>query len=412
MGVISNEPGASSKIGMSTSTRNPDSLSMSALSVILIGPHNERRRALARVLAGPQTSVVKEFSAYPREDNLADVLNGEHDVVIIDLDPDPERALDLIEAICSTNAAITVMVYSGQTDPELLVRCMRAGAREFLTEPVAAPAVAEAFVRASARRQEVRRQKKTAGKMLVFAGTKGGSGVTTVASNFALALSNECKSSVALVDLNLHLGDAALTLGLTPQFSIVDALQNVTRLDSDFLATLLVKHKSGLAVLPAPDNIAPLQPTEGGIEKLLRVVRQDFQYVVVDAGSNLASHYETLFDMADTVYLVTQVSVPELRNAHRIVTRYFNGNAKLEIVLNRFVPRATEIDEDSITKALTRPAKWKVPNDYTAARRAQNTGTPMISEKTPVTKVLVQMAKTACGAEGTHGKKKRFGLFG
>ena len=269
-------------------------------------------------------------------------------------------------------------------------------------------------MRASARRDEVRRRKKATGKLMVFVGAKGGSGVTTIASNFAVALARESGAKVALIDLDLQLGDAALTLGLTTKFTVLDALENPNRLDSDFLSVLFAKHSSGLVVLGAPDTIPLIQPAQHGIEKLLRLAREDFPYVVIDAGSHSIEMYEALFETASTVYLVSQVSVADLRNANRFVTRYFTGagSEKLEIVLNRFIAKNVEIDEAAITKALTQPAKWKIPNDYVAARRAQDSGVAVALEKS-------QMARAICG-DGEGGsrsdssvpeKKKKFGLF-
>jgi pilus assembly protein CpaE len=398
---------------MSTSIRETESLSMGALSLVLIGPDEERRRAVAKALAGPQASIARELTRYPQVDDLTEIIEADHDVLIIDLDPNPERALDVVENVCGQDSSVTVMVYSAHSDPELLVRCMRAGAREFLTEPVLPTSVGEALVRASVRRDEVRRQKKTTGKLLVFTGAKGGSGVTTVASNFAVALARQSEAKAALLDFDLQLGDAALILGLTTKFSALDALENTTRLDSDFLSVLLAKHSSGLSVLAAPDTIPSLQPSKNGIEKLLRVARENFPYVVLDAGSHSIDMYEALFEMASTVYLVTQVSVADLRNSNRFVSRYFNGpdSKKLEIVLNRFLARHADIDESAITKALTRPARWKIPNDFAAAQRAQNTGIAMAMEKNQVSRAFAEMASAASGHIASAGKKKKFGLF-
>src|SRR5262249_16444977 len=153
---------------------------------------------------------------------------------------------------------------------------MRAGAREFLNEPLSSASVAEAMVRAAARREEVKSLKKTRGKTLVFVGAKGGSGVTTVAANFAVALANESGQNAALVDLNLRLGDAALTLGLAGEFSTLDALQNEKRLDSELVSKLFVRHSSGLKVLPAPSGLTSFQPTAAGILKLIQILRGDF----------------------------------------------------------------------------------------------------------------------------------------
>jgi pilus assembly protein CpaE len=388
------------------------------LSLLLIGPQDGRRRAIAKALSGPQAKVARELGYYPQVDDLAEILEADHDAVIIDLDPDPERALDLVENICSANSSIPVMVHSARSDSELLVRCMRAGAREFLTEPVSPNSIAEALVRASARRDEVRRHKRATGKLLVFAGAKGGSGVTTIASNFAVALANSLKNhpaaKVALVDLDLRLGDAALTLGLTSKFSALDALENTRRLDSDFLSALLTKHSSGLAVLAAPDAIPAVEAPKGAIEKVLTVAREDFAYVVVDAGSRPSEMHDALFEMADAVYLVTQVSVAELRNANRFVSRYFSGleGGKLEIVLNRFQARSLEIDEAAITKSLTRPANWKVANDFQAARRALNSGVALASENSHIARVFEEMARIVSGQSAVPEKKKKFGLFG
>jgi pilus assembly protein CpaE len=397
---------------MAAFTGQTESLGMGALSLVLIGPDEQRRRALAKAFTGPQAVIAREVSSYPDVDELAEFLALDHDAVIVDLDPNPERALDVVEYICAQKRSLTVMVYSARADSDLLVRCMRAGAREFLTDPVLPTTAAEALVRTSVRRDEVRPPATAAGKLLVFVGAKGGSGVTTVASNFAVALAQYGK--VALIDLNLPLGDAALILGLNSKFTVLDALDNGQRLDSDFLSGLMARHASGLAVLSAPDAIATVEPGADALERLLHIARQDFAYVVVDGGSRPSDLFDQMFGMASTVYVVAQVGVTDLRNAHRFVTRYFSGvnGEKLEMVLNRYAPRNIEIDEAAVNKALTRPARWKIPNDFGAARTAQNTGIPLVSGISQVARALADMAAGAAGQAAPEKKKKKFSLFG
>jgi pilus assembly protein CpaE len=397
---------------MPTPTQDPDALGANVLTIALIGPDQQRRGAVAIALAGLQAGLTREFSTYPDLDEVPKLMEDNYDVMIVDLDSNPEYALDLIETICSAGTP-TVMVYSAQTDSELLVRCMRAGAREFLTQPFSTGTIAEAMVRASVRRPAAKTIKKAAGRLFVFLGAKGGSGVTTLACNFAVSLAAESGQSTLLIDLHLPLGDAALDLGITAQYSTVNALQNSARLDSNFLSKLLTKHSSGLSVLAAPGKFTEIKSTNDDIDKLLAIARQDFDFVVVDAGTRLEIADSQLFDQAATIYLVTQVSIPELRNSNRLVSEFFAKSAnKLEIVLNRYTPRSLGVDEEHITKALTRPATWRVPNDYATARRTQNTATPLSLEDSPISRVIRQMARTASGMPANPEKKKRFGLFG
>lgn len=411
-------------VSKSLASSSPDRLGAHTLSIALIGPDPRRRNALFTALSGWQSCQVQEFSSYPASlDDLPRLVEQLYDTVIIDLDSDPEYALDLIESICAASSA-TVMVYSSSPDPDLLLRCMRAGAREFLAEPFAPGAVTEALVRASVRRPamrpvlpEVAVQPKATGRFMVFLGAKGGSGVTTMACNFAVIMAQESGKRVLLIDLDLPLGGAAIDLGITAKYSVSEALQNSARLDSSFLSRLLVKHDSGLWVLAAPGKFSSFQPTNEDVDRLLTVAQQEFDFVVVDAGCRFDLTATALFGKASTVYLVTQVGIPELRNSNLLVTEYFaTGTPQLEIVLNRYMPRSLGIDEEHVNRALTRAPRWKIPNDFITARRTQNLATPLALEDSMVSRAIRRMARVACGLpeepEKKAGKKLFTTLFG
>ena len=389
----------------------PDSLGSDVLTIALIGPDEGRRKAAASALAGAQGGDIREFSTYPPSlDDVPKLLEQRYDVIIIDLDSHPEYALELVESICA-NGTATVMVYSVKADSELLVRCMRAGAREFLTLPFTQSTVAEALVRASARRPTARPAKKTGGRLMAFLGAKGGDGVTTLACNFAVSMAQESSQSTLLIDLDLPLGDAALNLGVVAEYSTINALQNAARLDSSFLSKLLVKHSSGVSVLAAPGKFPQFPATNDAVDRLLAVARQDFENVVIDMGSRLDLMGTSLFKEGSTVYLVIQAGIAGLRNSNRLISQYFaTGIPKLEIVLNRYEPRTMGVAEDQITKALTRPAQWKIPNDYNAVRRMQTTAIPLALEDSPISRLIRQMTRTACGLPAVPEKKTGFSL--
>jgi pilus assembly protein CpaE len=410
---------------MSANISIPDAIGSSALPIAVIGPDDRRRAAITNALSECRDGQIREFVGYPSKlDEAAQMLAQAHDIVLVDLDSDPEVALDLVEGICLRGSA-AVMVYSTHANPDLMLRCMRAGVREFLPLPCTGDSMAEALVRAAARRpiasqflpaQSVSAQPspETYGGLFAFMGSKGGAGVTTVACNFAVSLAQESLKKTLLIDLNLPLGDAALALGIKAQYSTLEALHNSSRLDPSFLSTLLVRHSSGLSVLAAPSVLTAIEVTNDAIDTLLTVARRKFDYVVVDAGSRFDLQRTALFNECATIYLVTQVGIPELRNANRLITQFsHDGSPRLQIVINRFDSRSSEFSEGNILKALTRPADWKIPNSYAAVRRMHDTAAPLVLEDSPISRTIRSMAKVVCGKSDTPftEKKKWFSLF-
>jgi pilus assembly protein CpaE len=399
---------------MSSSAQIPDSLALGAgrLSVAIISPDERRRNEARKALEECQGAQIEEFYSFPSgSDGAARMLGYNFNVVLVDMDCNLERALDLVETI-STHGLATAMVFSESSDPELLLSCMRVGAREFFTLPFTAGAMAEAMVRASALGSTERPPKKADGKLLVFLSAKGGSGVTTLACNYAVALAQESGQKTLLIDLNFPLGDAAIDLGIKARYSTLNALENFSRLDASFLSTMLVQHNSGLFVLAAPTELITAQVSDDAIDKLLEVAAQEFDYVVVDAGSRLELQHTRLFDESTYIYLVTQIGVPELRNSNRLICKLSAaGSPKFSIVINRFDPRNQEIDEEHVKKALTRPAEWKIPNNYAAVRRMQNTAVPLTEEDTEIARAVRQMTRAVSGQHAIPEKRKGFSFF-
>jgi pilus assembly protein CpaE len=166
-------------------------------------------------------------------------------------------------------------------------------------------------------------------------------------------------------------------------------------------------------VLAAPSEFGQSKPiTIEAVDKLISVARQNFDHVVVDAGSRLDFKGSALLDESATLYLVAQVGVSELRNANRLISQFFSARGrKLQIVLNRYIPGALGLDEKNIAKALTKPVQWRIPDDYADARRTQNTATPIALGDTPISQAIRQMARTACGLPDLEKKKRRFSFL-
>jgi pilus assembly protein CpaE len=383
---------------MQSSIQTPESSRDASLTVAVVSPDKQHRLAATTALAQWGDVEPREFPDYPPNlDNATSLLGQGFDVVLVDLDGNPQYALALVEKLCIEGSTI-VMVFSGHADSELILSSMRAGAREFFNLPFTQPTIAKALQWVAAQQQPTFTAKKVDGRQLVFFGSKGGVGVTTVATNFAVALAEESRQSTLLIDLNLHLGDAAMSLGINAPRSIVDALQHATRLDAHLLSKLVVRHDSGLSVLAAPADLPANLATSVAIGSLLQVARKQYHYVVVDAGKKIDLKQMHLFDESAAAYLVTQIGIPELRNANRLIAQFSaEYGPKLEIVVNRHQSRSTGLSDEHLAKALNRPIQWKIPNDFAAVRMMQNTGVPIVHQDSSIASVVRQMARAVCG---------------
>jgi pilus assembly protein CpaE len=397
---------------MSEDPHNPEQAETDALSIVLIVPDAARRREIANAIEAIGNVQIRQIPAYPAGlEELPHLLLPQPDVVILELDTDPEFTIEIVGAI-SSSAASTVMVFSQHSDLDMTVRCMRAGARDFLNLPIVQRDLAHALARAAVRRPGTIRTMRTSGKIFAFLGAKGGCGVTTLASNFAVALAQESHRKTLLIDFAMPLGDVALNLGVTAEYSIADALREIARLDARFLASLLTTHSSELSILPAPNEFNDGDLPIDAIDKLLSVARQSFEFIVVDCGSRLDFKRSALFEPSSIVYLVAQVGISELRNANRLITKFFaSRDRSLQVVLNRYTPQSLIYDESLITKALTRPAQWRIPDDYATARRTQSLAKPLVLQDSPIAVAIRQMARHAAGLPEQEEKKKGFSFF-
>lgn len=384
-----------------------------SLTIAILGPDEQSRKAVASALSRHSNLNIREFSVLPAKlEDLPQMLRRPYDVVVIEVDGDRDYTFNLVEKLCADGRTY-VMAYSVKADMKVAVHLMRAGVREFFTLPLDPAEVASALARAAAHHAAVAPQEAEApiGKLFVFLGTKGGCGVTTLAANFALALAQESDSNTLLIDLGLPLGDVAINLGIVTEYSVATALYAPNRLDANLLSTLVVKHSSGLSVLAAPLDLPDAAPAPEAVDKLVQVTRESFDYVVVDAGSRLDLMSSNLFDQSATVYLVAQVGISELRNANRMIAKHFAArDENLQIVLNRYKASDLLFDDNKITEALTRPAQWKIPDDYAAARRKRETATPMVLIDSAISQSIRQMAKMAAGLvpEEKNGKRGFF----
>jgi pilus assembly protein CpaE len=322
------------------------------------------------------------FPTGPTDSILRELQDSRAEVVIVDISPrDAQRAIRAIELIKATTLQIGIFANGEMTQPASIVASMRAGAGEYIDQSAGSDALLEALTRYSSSRS---RSFGAAGRARVFTflSAKGGAGCTTAAVNTALAL-QQSHGDVVLLDF-APIGHAALHLNLKPQFGVLDALQNLHRMDVSLLDGLMTTTKEGLHLLAGPQQPYPTEPTPGELARLFDLVVNHYRFVVVDASSRLDQTTRLLSDLSSAVLVVAQTDVVSLWSAGRIHTFLEEGTGRdrLRVVLNRYkkIPGFTDEDVQQVTNC---KVLWKVPNAYHMISPSIDNGTPIVLQEGP-----------------------------
>jgi pilus assembly protein CpaE len=305
--------------------------------------------------------------------------NRRADLLVVDGRGDLASALYALDGLKTASPAPAVFVVARESTPELILQAMRAGANEFFTFPPAADAFQDALARTASRRSAAAPERVDA-TTLVFLGAKGGTGTTTVAVNCAVEIARLSSRRTVVVDLKQGLGEVALFLGVRSRYSIVDALDNTNRLDAQFLKELVVTHKSGIDILAGSDHFdRPGASDTPGIEEVFRLLREEYEYVLVDAGSQINQASLAALYTADSIGLVANPDVPSIRNAQRLLDRIRQLGAspeRVRLLLNR-AAEPFPIPAAQIEAAVGHPIDHSFPSDYKTVSTALNSGVPL-----------------------------------
>ncbi len=273
---------------------------------------------------------------------------------------------------------VGIFVVSSNSSPENIVEIMKAGANEFFMKPINPQKIREAIDRMQLKLLDG--GKKTAGRAYAFLGSKGGLGTTILSVNTAAVLAGQKTRRCSLVDLNLQAGDSSVLLDLVPKTTISDVIRNYDRLDAAFLLGVMEKTDDGfhlLAAPTAPDESADV--TEEHVGKVLQICRSHYESVVVDCPAmDVDERTLAALRVANTTFIVTDLSVPAVRNASRLLKMLRKaGISRTEVVVNRYLKgQAGTLDE--VEKTLGCRIYWLFPNDFESTIESINRGTPLM----------------------------------
>jgi pilus assembly protein CpaE len=345
---------------------------MAQLVGLIVGEEEAFRKQIGRLLRSGAVPVSVVEDRAPRD-------GVPPDLIIVDIRGDASSAMAGIERLRASAPGAGIFAVAMSADPDLILQAMRAGANEFFIWPPADETFHGAIRRTAARRETAQGAKPTA-TTLVFFGAKGGAGTTTVAVNCGVEIARVSKRATVIVDLKPGLGEVALFLGIRPRYSVLDAIDNLHRLDREFLGELIVKHKSGLEILAGSDHFDRPGASDGGaIEELFRLLARQYEYLVIDAGSQINSCTVAALYTADRMFLIANPDVPSVRNSQRLLERVRQLGAcgeRVRLVLNR-AAEPYPIPLKQIEAALGHPIYHTFPSDYKTVSTALNSGVPL-----------------------------------
>lgn len=368
------------------------------LRLAIVDPNDGSRENLKNLLLG--MDMVWLEAECSRYEFFADVVGQTHpDVGVVNVDHNPEKALALLEKLRETSPTCSLLVISSATDGQLILRTMRAGAKEFLTQPIKGEDLVAALERLGAQKfgSEGRARGCT---VIAVAGVTGGVGATSIAVNLGCALASDPRNSVALVDLDLALGDADVFLDAIPDYTLVDVAQNVTRLDFALLKRSLTRHSSGLYLLPRPVQLQDTQHINPDrLHRVLGLLKATFSHLIIDVSKGYSPIDFVALESAKHVLLVTQLDLPCLRNVVRLLMSFdeYEGlKEKVKIVVNRVGLGNGQISLKKAQETIGREIFWQVPNDYRVMVEVRNNGVPLITHapKSAITQSLTSLAQT------------------
>ena len=367
----------------------------------ILGPRDAKLEELVRASARVATVTwLADLSA------LVDAKAAQPDVLVIDA-----RQVPAVPAQLATfkrlHPSTNVILLASTLDPALMLEGMRAGVNECLAEPLKS-----ADLDAALARMRGQHAKAMAGPVFAFVGAKGGVGTTTTAVNVATTLTKLSPAGALLIDLHLAYGDAAVFLGVDARFSVLDALENLHRLDAQFLKSLVSRTVAGLELLASADRPPTRVLDVRQLGSVIQMAASQYAYTVLDVPRSDLTVLDSLDHVANIVVVANQ-ELATVRNAGRMAAalraRYPNTNVMT--VINRTDGRS-EINHQDVEKVVGGAIAHQVPSDYRRALLAMQKGRPLaLDNHNQLSASFTALARDLAGVETKKKTERATGGF-
>lgn len=310
---------------------------------------------------------------------------------------------------------VTMVMISDMAEPELLELAMEAGIRRVLApmpqKEDLISALKELCINESSRHYNRLEQDSSVPKteVLFVTGAGGGIGKTTLAVNLAVKLAAS-RRKVVLLDFDMQYGDSGLFLGIEPKQTLAELLQDQKTPTLDTVNSYLEYHQSGIKVLFGPRSPEYAETISGkNIEKLVGILRNYYDYIVIDGAVGFGEVNLSVLDFSTTVLMAVQPQICNLRNTKKalLLLNSLNMEQKVRLVLRETLSKA--ISTSDVERVLGRKVDTILPYDEKFTTSALNQGKPVVmcAPKSPYTAGISRLSAMLEGSVPSAGGKRK-----
>lgn len=349
------------------------------MNAFILSNDSELRALVSRMCSGRTPSITVLTALPGMQKDFAAPLAVQPDLVIIDASSFPDAGSGTFERLAEKFPQASIMLLSSDRSPEYLIAAMRAGVREVLPLPLSQSDLEAALDRLTLKLVSTQ---QVDGKVMTFVSAKGGAGTTFIAANLAHALSVLGQKRVLLLDLNTAFGDAALYVSdIKPVRTLADVCRDINRLDINLLESSVIHVSSLFSVLAAPAEPDPVQDfSPDHLETILQLARRHYDFVIIDLGRQVSTTSVRVLDNTDTIVLLMQQTLPDLRGARHLLDIFSSlgyRREKIHLLLNRY-DSGGALSTGEIERILEQRISTRIPNNFDAANDSINQGLPIL----------------------------------
>ena len=391
--------------------------------IAIVDPSEASRESLRTLLLGVDFVWLEAECA--RYEYFYDVIQqSTPDLVIINLDADKNKSLVMVGQLAAKYPKMPILTIS--SDDSVLLQSLQRGARHFLTHPVGLEDLVSTLRKALNDSGVVTttgsQSSMNSATIISVLGSRGGVGCTSIAVNLAATLAADPANTVAILDLDLALGDADIAIELSGHESLTlsDLARNIERLDMNYLRRAMIKHdQSGVSILRHPMELSEIGVIhEGHIERILNLLKISYTHLILDLSKALLPTDLMALRMSDLILLVCQLELSSLRNVVRLVhslSQEADLGERLRVIVNRAGSEDFEggISIKKAEEVIGKPIFWQLPNDSKPMMGSRVEGIPLIqfAPKSKLHQSYVAFSHAITGKPMTVEQPKRRGWF-